>query len=80
MPAVKQLPNLFPWMEKIKAAQELQLFLMYGSCDCCGDTLTKEGDMIINKGRAIGKSVPASTPTIAARYCKHCKILLDDKG
>lgn len=49
---------------------ELYQYFKYGSCDCCGDTLTEQGDMIIKRQGASAK--------VQARYCKHCKILLDE--
>ena len=65
MPALDHAANVFPWMERSKALQELQLWLMFGSCTCCGDTLTQEGDMII-KHQEDGAE-------ITERYCKTCK-------
>lgn len=73
------VPNIFFWMEKRKAVQELRPWLMYGSCDCCGDTMTEKGDVLINKPRAVGKSEAAPAPKITERYCETCKILLDAK-
>ena len=71
MSAIKGIPNIFPWMEKQKALRELPFYIMYGACDCCGDTMTSEGDMVIKRSESDAK--------VEARYCKHCKTLLDEK-
>lgn len=64
------MPTVFFWMEKAKAIRQLPDFLKFGSCDVCKDTLTAEGEFIIKRDQG--------GVDVTARYCKHCKILLND--